>query len=242
MFRRRQRDDASPDDDRDNDRDDDRDDADGEELLEPEPARTAGPDGPWDEAEAPDDGVNRLDLGSLRVPVREGIEVRVDIDQQNQQAVAVTLASATSVMQVTAFAAPRSAGIWADVRAEIAASLQTSGGSAEEVEGPYGVELAARVPTDQKGQLVPARFVGVDGPRWFLRGMVQGRAAVDRAADPGLLEAFGQVVVVRGGDAMVVRDGLPITLPKEALEQAAAEAERQGLTLPQRGPEITETR
>lgn len=213
-----------------------------EEVLEPEPAPAAAPQGPWDEADAPDDGVTRLDLGSLRVPVREGIEVRVDIDQQNQQAVAVTLASATSAMQVTAFAAPKSGGIWEDVRAEIAASLQTSGGSAQDVEGPYGIELAARVPTDQKGQLVPARFVGVDGPRWFLRGMLQGRAAVDRDADPQLLEAFGQVVVVRGGDAMVVRDGLPITLPKEALEQAAAEAERQGITLPERGPEITETR
>jgi hypothetical protein len=215
------------------------------DLVEEEPAASvppARPQGPWDVEDAPEDGLSRLDLGCLRVPLRDGLEVRIDIDQETQAAISVTHATASSVLQIMAFAAPRSAGIWDEVRTEIAGSLTGSGGSATEVDGPYGVELEARVPTDQPGQQAPARFVGVDGPRWFLRGMVQGRAAVERDADQDLLAAFGQVVVVRGGDAMAVRDGLPIVLPKEALEQAAAEAEKQGLNLPERGPEITETR
>ncbi|MGH3745541.1 MAG: DUF3710 domain-containing protein [Mycobacteriales bacterium] len=234
MFRRRRNDDL-----------DDLDHDDGpleEEEPAAQPTPPARPQGPWDVDDAPEDGLARLDLGSLRVPLRDGLELRVDIDQQTQAAVSVTLATASSVLQVMAFAAPKSAGIWDEVRSEIAASLHGSGGTAQEVGGPYGVELEALVPTDQPGQQAPARFVGVDGPRWFLRGMLQGRAAVERDADPKLLAAFGQVVVVRGGDAMAVRDGLPIVLPKEALEQAAAEAEKQGLQLPERGPEITETR
>lgn len=211
-------------------------------VEEAAPGPPDRPQGPWDVEDTPEDEVSRLDLGSLRVPMRDGLELRIDIDPQSQAAIAVTLATPSSVMQIMAFAAPRSAGIWDEVRAEIADSLNGSGGTARDVAGPYGVELEALVPTDQPGQQAPARFVGVDGPRWFLRGMVQGRAAVERDADPDLLAAFGQVVVVRGGDAMAVRDGLPIVLPKEALEQAAAEAERQGLSLPERGPEITETR
>lgn len=247
MFRRRRNDDMDDDLD-DVEIDDDLDDELGDDGPEQPPTPPARPSGPWDVDDAPEDDVPRLDLGSVRVPMRDGMELRIDIDQQTQAAVSVTLATASSVLQIMAFAAPKSAGIWADVRSEIAASLNGSGGSAKEAQGPYGIELEALVPTDQRGQHAPARFIGVDGPRWFLRGMVQGRAAVERNADATLLEAFGQVVVVRGGDAMAVRDALPIVLPKEALEQAAeaqreaAEAERPGLQLPERGPEITETR
>jgi len=51
------------------------------------------------------------------------------------------------------------------------------------------------------------------------------------------------VVVVRGAEAMAVRDPLPLRLPKEVAEQAAAHAAEQGVPeLPERGPEITEVR
>ena len=52
-----------------------------------------------------------------------------------------------------------------------------------EVDGPFGTELRARVPAEgpagQQPQLAPARFLGVDGPRWFLRGLVTGPAATE---------------------------------------------------------------
>jgi hypothetical protein len=88
--------------------------------------------------------------------------------------------------------------------------------------------------------------VGVDGPRWFLRAMVQGRAAVDPSADADLLAAFADIVVDRGADAMAVRDPLPLRLPKDIQQQveqhAEAEAQKPTLDLLERGPEITETR
>ena len=47
---------------------------------------------------------------------------------------------------------------------EIAESLTSSGGSAEEADGPFGRELRARIPVpDSAGALQPARFLGVDG-------------------------------------------------------------------------------
>jgi hypothetical protein len=217
--------------------------ADAEAQAEP-----ARPQGPWDEADAPEDDLNRIDLGGLRVPVPPETEVRVDVNPEGE-VVAATLVQGASAMQVNAFAAPRRAGIWDEVRGEIATALRESGGSASDAEGPYGTELHASVPTEVPGQgrsLAPARFVGVDGPRWFLRALLTGPAATDAAVAEPLLTSLKACVVVRGGEAMAVRDPLPLRLPKEvtAAAEAAAATEGQAAPVPppERGPEITEIR
>ena len=222
-------------------------DATAPEAAEPAPAASdARPQGPWDVEDAPDDAVNRIDLGGLRVPVPPDTEVRVDVSPEGE-VVAATLVQGGSAMQVNAFAAPRRSGIWGEVREEIATALRGGGGQAQDAEGPYGVELHAAVPTEVPGQgvgLAPARFVGVDGPRWFLRALLTGPAATDAAAAEPLLAALRDVVVVRGSEAMAVRDPLPLRLPKE-VTAAAAEAEDgapAAMAPPERGPEITEIR
>ena len=227
------------------------DDATAVDEVEDAPAPPPRPQGPWDDADAPDDEVNRIDLGGLLVPVPPDTEVRVDVSPEGE-VVAATLVRGESAMQVNAFAAPRSYGIWAEVREEIAVALRESGGQADDAEGPHGTELHAAVPTDLPGQgvvLAPARFLGVDGPRWFLRALLTGPAATDEAASAGLLAALKDVVVVRGTDPMAVRDALPLRLPKEVsagAEAAPAEpgapADEPSLELPERGPEITERR
>ena len=207
----------------------------------------ATPQGPWDSEDAPDDDVQRIDLGSLLVPVPEGTEVRVDVSPEGD-VVAATLVQGESTMQVNAFAAPRRSGIWGEVRAEIAEALNSGGGKAEEAQGAYGPELRAQVPAEVPGQgvqLAPARFLGVDGPRWFLRALIAGPAATDASAAAGLEAVLRDVVVQRGDEAMAVRDPLPLRLPKDVTDAAAAAAEEEeaaGLEMPQRGPEITETR
>lgn len=213
--------------------------------LTPEPAPDlARPQGPWDVADVPDDEVQRIDLGGLRIPVPDGTEVRVDVSPEGD-VVAATLVQGDSQMQVNAFAAPRRSGIWAEVRTEIAEALTAGGGKAEEAEGSYGPELRAHVPTEEPGGgvvLAPARFLGVDGPRWFLRALLTGAAGADPAAGAGLETVLRDLVVVRGTEAMAVRDPIPLHLPREVAEQAAATAEELDLALPERGPEITETR
>lgn len=237
-----------------------------DEATEPEvepdaPAPPPRPQGPWDQADAPDDEVNRIDLGGMLVPVPPDTEVRVDVSPEGE-VIAATLVRGESAMQVNVFAAPRSYGIWSEVREEIAVALRETGGRAEDVSGPHGAELHAAVPTDRPGQgvaLAPARFIGVDGPRWFLRALLTGPAATDETASADLLAALRDVVVVRGTDPMAVRDALPLRLPKEVsaaaetagtTEGAAEEAaespdgsvQEPSLELPERGPEITERR
>ena len=204
------------------------------------------PTGPWDFADAPalTEGANRLDLGGLLVPVPEGTEVRVEVSAEGA-VVAATIVSGDSALQVNAFAAPKTSGIWDDVRAEISQALNDGEGQARDVQGSFGTELHASVPNDIPGQgvvLAEARFVGVDGPRWFLRGLFTGPAATDPAAAPELEAALRLVVVVRGNEAMAVRDALPLRLPTEVTEQAVPAEAADPLQLAERGPEITEVR
>ncbi len=206
-----------------------------DELPVEAPERT----GPWDAADAPTDDLARLDLGALRVPVSDDVEIRVEVDQSGQ-VVAATIVCAGSALQVSAFAASRREDIWPEVRQEIATSVKEAGGTGEEVPGPFGLELRARVPGDVPAQgLQPVRFLGVDGPRWFLRGLISGPAASDPGRAKRLEEIFRQVVVDRGGEAMAPRDALPLRLPKEAME-AMGVPPPAGLDPFQRGPEITE--
>jgi uncharacterized protein DUF3710 len=205
------------------------------------------PDGPFDEADAPEDDIPRVDLGALQVPIVDGVELRLEVNDAGELG-QVLLVEGPNIMQIGAFAAPKSSGIWDEVRAEILGSVSTSGGAAEEVEGLYGIELAAHVPTGVPGQLAPARFLGVDRRRWFVRALVTGPAAIDPDAAELLLSVLAGTVVVRGTDAMPIRDPLPLRLPKEAVEaaeaEAAAQAERDANDLEQLGPgpTITETR
>jgi hypothetical protein len=171
--------------------------------------------GPYDITEAPD-GIAQLDLGALRIPAVDGVEVRVQADNDGriQQ---VVLVNGESALQLGVFAAPRSDGIWDEVRAEIRKQFFTDGVAAEEVNGDYGPELRARVRTPEG--LTDIRFVGVDGPRWLVRAVYQGPAAVDPTVAPALVQCLEQLVVDRGHEAMPVREPLPLRLPREISDQ-----------------------
>ncbi|HTZ45756.1 MAG TPA: DUF3710 domain-containing protein [Jatrophihabitans sp.] len=179
--------------------------------------------GPYDLADEPSDGRQRLDLGALRIPAETGLEIRVEVAEQGQVA-GVTLLNEVGQMQLGVFAAPRNEGIWDEVRAEIKASISQQGGTVNEREGTFGTELAGMLPAPNG--VTPVRFLGVDGPRWFLRAMLAGAPAVDDAQATPFLETFRGVVVVRGGEPLPVREPVPLELPHEAAEQVAAAAEQ----------------
>ena len=103
------------------------------------------------------------------------------------------------------------------------------------MDGPFGPELAGTIlaaPPAQLGQPAPqpvrrpARFLGGDGPRWFLRGMMSGPAAADPEAAAVLEEAFRSIVVVRGSQPMPVREQLPLTVPPQAAAQLAQQQQQ----------------
>jgi hypothetical protein len=203
--------------------------------------------GPWDSGERYPE-LQRVDLGSLLIPVNVGQEIQLNV--AGEQIVAASVTVGDSGLQVQAFAAPKSGGLWEDVLGEIAEEIRSLGGESQQAQGPFGPELRARVPTEPGSvntDLQPARYIGVDGPRWLLRGTISGQAALHAGLAKPLEEVFSGIVVVRGDHPAPPRDLLEIQLPAEmrqAMEEEMAQAAERG-EYPnpfERGPEITETR
>ncbi|MCG5213948.1 DUF3710 domain-containing protein [Streptosporangium sp. KLBMP 9127] len=212
-----------------------------EAVTEQEPQAPARDTGPWD-SEEPHPKRDRVDLGGLLMPVGEGFEVQLNVS--GDQVMGAVVLVEGSAMQIHAFAAPKRSGVWDEVRAELATGVADAGGSTEERDGPFGVELAGKVPVEgQESQAV--RYVGIDGPRWFLRAVISGQAADDPAAAEPLEEVVRDIVVVRGDEPMAPKEAIALRLPadaRQAAEQHAAENDRPGLNPLERGPEISETR
>lgn len=233
--------------------------------------------GPFDEAEADqaDQDLPRIDLGSLRIPGLPGLGVQIEADEATQEVHAVTAIADDAAVQLRAFAAPRSEGIWDEIRAETLQEIRaTAGARVADAVGAFGPELRAIVPArSPEGQQIrqPVRFAGVDGPRWFLRVVFLGKAAVEPDPSDDLHRLVRETIVVRGTEAMAPRQPLALTLPaqppqgvesdeesaegstaegaeSEAQEEAEEDAEGpsgarfKGIDPYERGPEITEVR
>jgi hypothetical protein len=207
--------------------------------IEPERPAAAAPkaadryraNGPWDAREDPP-AVNRMDLGSLRLPAEQGTKFRIHAvpHPRGGQRYIVNMAIDKSLVQVQGYAAPKTSGLWDEKRREITAQIDKEGGKWEERDGTFGTEIRAVLPVrgrtgeDGKPLVSPVRYLGVDGPRWLLTGMVQGEAAFKPEKMSEAEQLFAGVVVVRGDQPIPSGDELPIVVPKEIREQMAATA------------------
>jgi hypothetical protein len=247
--------------------------ADEAEQSESEEAQPAS-GGPWDAETDAVPEMERVDFGAVQVPIGEGIEIQVNVEAVEQDAegnpvggriVGITVVHGESGLQIQPFAAPKKTGIWDEIRQETAEEIKQADGQTQEAEGPFGMELHGMVPVaipeEMRDQVPPevaeqgfgwqpVRFLGVDGPRWFLRGVLQGAALQDAEQARAMEEIFQQVVVVRGDAPMPPRELLELTLPAEAQQAMADQADEEdeeGQSRPdlnpfERGPEITEVR
>ena len=219
-------------------------------LLPPDPADTAydrSVHGPLDAAEVTStDGY--VDLGALLITPAEGLALRLEVEESTSRVIAVTLDLHGSSLQLQAFAASRTEPLWHDIREQIGLSVGSQGGEIEILDGTFGPEVLAKVPAQSDDGSLGfrvARFLGVDGPRWFLRGVLGGEAAMNPEAATELENLFRGVVVVRGETPLPPRDLLVLRLPKDA--QPAADGSvagdhgtpAQGGQPFRRGPEIT---
>jgi len=167
-----------------------------------------------------------IDLGAVRIEPRRGLQMRLEIEKTNNRVVAVTLEIDGSTVQVQPFAAPRSTGLWLGIRQQISDQVSKQGGTVDARDAEFGPELLAQVPVQSGGQYSTrtVRFIGVDGPRWFLRGVIGGPAAGDLAAADTIHEVFRSIVVVRGDTPMPPRELLPLKMPPAADNPAATSA------------------
>ncbi|MDX6279144.1 MAG: hypothetical protein QOH03_215, partial [Kribbellaceae bacterium] len=134
---------------------------DEEDVVEGDDAEEAAPvgrsAGPFDSTEVDPETLeaeDRIDLGALVVTGLPGMELRLQVDEASGDVQAVLLVLEDSALELRAFAAPKTSGIWSEVRREIAAEATGMGGTASETEGPFGTELVLVVPVvDPEGQI-----------------------------------------------------------------------------------------
>ena len=210
------------------------------EALDATEWRTEGPFevSELDDAEGhlEDEDTPRIDLGSVVITPVPGSELRLQVNEAQEIVSAMLVLPihgpgedgrepevvSSSALELSAYAAPRSGGLWAELRDEISEAAVESGGSAELAAGPFGVELRrllpVTTPTGEQGYQ-PSRMWVAEGPRWLLRGIVYGQAAIESDDDDpavvAVLDAFREVVVRRGDEAMAPGDLLPLTMPSD---------------------------
>ncbi len=157
----------------------------------------------------------------------------------------MTVILGQGALQVAPFAAPRREGLWAEVRTELAGGIVQGGGMVDMQDGPFGTEVFARLPVDLPNGapgVQPVRFVGIDGPRWFLRAAFSGQAAIERGVAETLEAILRDIVVVRGSAPMAPREPIPLRLPDLGGAPPGGGTDRPPLQPFERGPEITEVR
>ena len=178
-----------------------------ETAAEQDEAEQSGK-GPWDstDSEAPDTD-EYLDIGALMLPFLEGSELRLKANSQTGDVLGATITYKSSSLELEPFAAPKSLGLWDEVRAD----LLKANPSCKEVDGVFGKELTLPVKVKDKNLLT--RVVGIDGPRWMLRGIFSGPAAKGGKEKDVLDGYLADLVVVRGDEPLAPRDLVPMHAP-----------------------------
>lgn len=175
--------------------------------------------GPYDADDLPDDGVERVDLGSLVLAPEPGRELRLQVDEATGTVQSVVLAGKDGALELRAFAAPRGGDLWTEVRPQIAADMAQRGGTASEREGRFGTELLCQATIkrpDGTTAAQPSRIIGINGSRWLLRATLLGRPAVEPDASEDWEQTITAVAVRRGAHAMPVGEALPLQMPPNA--------------------------
>lgn len=156
-----------------------------------------------------------LDFGSLRISPVQGITIRADVEEQTKRIVSLSLEQDGHKLQVQAFSTSKSDGLWDFTMNAIAKGITEQNGIAEIIQGALGPELRVQTSVTENGKrfLRESRFIGVDGPRWFLRGVLTGPEIYQPDTYMKLVSLFRSVAVNRGDTPLPPGELLPITLP-----------------------------
>lgn len=165
----------------------------------------------------------RHDLGSVLIPMDERAELAVEVNPQGVPTM-VWMVTPNGRYNVTAYAAPKTGGLWREVITEVAESLRKEGAQVTFQDGPFGREVVGLM---TKGpEPVVMRFVGVDGYRWMIRGAAVGTPDnADSIADD-VRKALADTVVRRGDTPLPVRFMLPLQLSEALVARLRARAEQ----------------
>jgi hypothetical protein len=156
-----------------------------------------------------------IDFGAIQLPLRDDVVYKLEVEEATSKIVALTVEHNGSALQLQAFSAPASEGVWHEIRSSLEQSILAQNGRTEQVVGPLGPELNAQIPNVDGGFRL-AKFIGVDGPKWFLRGVISGLALGDVLSMSHVIDIFRSVAVVRGSQPMPPKELLELVAPAGA--------------------------
>jgi hypothetical protein len=156
-----------------------------------------------------------IDFGAIQVPMRDDLVYKLEVEEATSRIVALTVDHRGSTLQLQAFSAPGAQGVWHEIRSALEHSIASQNGKTEIVVGPLGPELDAQIPIASGGYRL-AKFIGVDGPKWFLRGVISGIALGDTLSMSHIIDIFRSVAVVRGNAPMPPKELLELVAPAGA--------------------------
>lgn len=156
-----------------------------------------------------------IDFGAIQLPLRDDVVYKLEVEEATSKIVALTVEHNGSALQLQAFSAPASDGVWHEIRSSLEQSILAQNGRTEQAVGPLGPELNAQIPNVDGGFRL-AKFIGVDGPKWFLRGVISGLALGDVLSMSHVIDIFRSVAVVRGSQPMPPKELLELVAPAGA--------------------------
>jgi hypothetical protein len=208
---------------------------DGDDISDPADVKAVDDVDDVDDLEGPFDvddfddpataALARLDLGSVLIPMPEAGQVQVELTEMGVPS-AVWVVTPNGRFTIAAYAAPKTAGLWREVAAELAESLRKDVPKVSIEDGPWGREVVGLANAEQDQPPGVVRFIGVDGYRWMIRCVVNGAQDKVVALATEARNALADTVVRRGDTPMPVRSPLPVQLPEPMAAQLRAAAEQ----------------
>ncbi len=107
--------------------------------------------------------VARLDLGSVLIPMPDGGQVQVELNNAGAPS-AIWVVTPNGRFTIAAYAAPKSAGLWREVASELADSLRKDTGKVSIEDGPWGVARSSRRRENAGGALHRRGRIPLDDP------------------------------------------------------------------------------
>ena len=162
-----------------------------------------------------------VDMGSILFPAVPGMQLRTQVADDGSTVLQILVVLGNSGVQMSVAAAPRSGGVWDEVREEIRSGFASQGAVVTGVESRYGDELLVDMPMrmpDGRSGTSRMRIIGREGDRWFARIDVLGPAAASPEAGAGIEKVIDRIVVRRDKYPRTRLELLPLHVPGGAAE------------------------
>jgi len=149
------------------------------------------------------------------------MQLRPQVADDGTTVLQILVVLGNSGIQMSVAAAPRSGGVWEELREEIRRGFEEQGAKVADYPTRYGNELLVDMPMqmpDGRSATSRMRIIGREGDRWFARIDILGPAAATAEAGTDIEKVIDRIVVRRDDYPRTRLELLPVHLPAGAQE------------------------